>query len=132
MCQNVRSAIDVIKVQKRKTLTKEETLMLFTKVIEDSEKMGERMTNLEKEVQDVKQTVRDTRQEVSDMNKVVNHILKILEDRKKEKKKTFLEKLKEMPKYFWITLWIILIGLFSWLGVQLNIAGLGDIVNGVK
>ena len=130
MCQNVRSAIDVIKVQKRKTLTKEETLMLFTKVIEDSEKMGERMTNLEKEVQDVKQTVRDTRQEVSDMNKVVNHILKILEDRKKEKKKTLLEKLKEMPKYFWITLWIILIGLFSWLGVQLNIAGLGDIVKG--
>lgn len=130
MCQNVRSAIDVIKVQKRKTLTKEETLMLFTKVIEDSEKMGERMTNLEKEVQDVKQTVRDTRQEVSDMNRVVNHILKILEDKKKEKKKTFLEKLKEMPKYFWITLWIIIIGLFSWLGVQLNIAGIGDIIKG--
>lgn len=130
MCQNVRSAIDVIKVQKRKTLTKEETLMLFTKVIEDSEKMGERMTNLEKEVQDVKQTVRDTRQEVSDMNRVVNHILKILEEKKKEKKKTFLEKLKEMPKYFWITIWIILAGLFSWLGIQLNIAGIGEIVKG--
>ena len=130
MCQNVRSAIDVIKLQKRKTLTKEETLMLFTKVIEDSEKMGERMTNLEKEVQDVKQTVRDTRQEVSDMNKVVNHILKILEDKKKDKRKTFFEWLKEMPKYFWITIWIILIGLFSWLGVQLNFAGLGDIIKG--
>lgn len=130
MCQNVRSAIDVIKVQKRKTLTKEETLMLFTKVIEDSEKMGERMANFEKEIQDVKQAIRDTRQEVSDVNKVVNHILKILEEKKKEKKKTFLEKLKEMPKYFWITLWIIIIGLFSWLGVQLNIAGLGDIIKG--
>lgn len=124
MCQNVRSAIDVIKVQKRKTLTKEETLMLFTKVIEDSEKMGERLTNLEK-------TSQETKQEVSDIKADVKIIKKLLEDNnKREKKKTIWDRLREMPKYFWITIWIILAGIFGWLGVQLNIAGLGEIVKG--
>lgn len=123
MCQNVRSAIDVIKVQKRKTLTKEETLMLFTKVIEDSEKMGERMTNLER-------TVQETKQEVSDIKADVKSIKKMLEENKREKKKTIWDRLREMPKPFWITIWIILAGLFSWLGIQLNIAGLGEIVKG--
>lgn len=123
MCQNVRSAIDVIKVQKRKTLTKEETLMLFTKVIEDSEKMGERLTNLEK-------TSQETKQEVSDIKADVKIIKKLLEDNKREKKKTTWDRLREMPKYFWITIWIVLAGLFGWLGVQLNIAGLGEIVKG--
>lgn len=123
MCQNVRSAIDVIKVQKRKTLTKEETLMLFTKVIEDNEKMGERMTALESTVQDVKI-------EVAEVKSTVKTVLKLLEEMKKEKKKTIWDRLKEMPKPFWITIWIILTGLFGWLGVQLNIAGLGEIVKG--
>lgn len=98
--------------------------MLFTKVIEDSEKMGERLTNLEK-------TSQETKQEVSDIKADVKIIKKLLEDNnKREKKKTIWDRLREMPKYFWITIWIILIGLFSWLGVQLNIAGIGDIIKG--
>ena len=98
--------------------------MLFTKVIEDSEKMGERLTNLEK-------TSQETKQEVSDIKADVKIIKKLLEDNnKREKKKTTWDRLREMPKYFWITIWIVLAGLFGWLGVQLNIAGLGEIVKG--
>lgn len=50
MCDRAKTAVEVIKSQKRKTLTKEETLMLFQKVIEDQEKMGKRIESLETKV----------------------------------------------------------------------------------
>lgn len=123
MCEHVRTAIEVIQAQPRKTLTKGETLMLFQQVIGDNEKIGGRMTALENTVQDVKA-------EVADIKSDVKMIKKLLEDMKKEKKKGLFDKLKEMNRYFWITIWIVLLGIFSWMGVQFNIAGIGDILRG--
>ena len=120
MCEHTRTAIEVIQSQPRKTLTKGETLMLFQQVIGDNEKLGGRMTALENTVQDVKA-------EVAEVKSTVKTVLKLLEEMKKEKRKTFWDRIKEMPKYFWYTLWMIILGIFAYLGVQLNIAGLGDI-----
>ena len=94
--------------------------MLFQQVIGDNEKLGGRMTALENTVQDVKA-------EVAEVKSTVKTVLKLLEEMKKEKRKTFWDRIKEMPKYFWYTLWMIILGIFAYLGVQLNIAGLGDI-----
>lgn len=114
MCDKTKTAIEIIKAQKRKTLSKEETLMLFQEVIRDNEKMGERMTNLEKTVQEVKQ-------EVSDVKADVRSILLMLEEAKKEKKSSFWERiplLKEIPTWFWIILWTALIIFGGVLGVN--------------
>jgi len=133
MCEHTRTAIEVIQSQPRKTLTKAETLMLFQQVIGDNEKMGGRMTALENTVQDVRSEVADVKSEVAEVKSTVKIVLKILEEMKKEKdkkKKTFWDRMKEMPKYFWYTLWLLIIGGFGYLGVQLNIAGLGEIFKG--
>lgn len=54
MCERAKTALDVVKSQsKKKTLTRGETIMLFEKVIEDNEKMGNRMTNIEKRMDSV-------------------------------------------------------------------------------
>lgn len=105
MCDRVRTAIDVIKAQKRKTLTKEETLMLFQKVMEDSERMGERMTNLEKRMETI-----ETKMEAG---------FKDLRDLILKKEHSLLYKilLGENAKYFWITLIVILLLLGGLLGV---------------
>lgn len=58
MCHSTKTAIDVMKSQsKRATLTRSETIMLFEKVIEDNEKMGERMTSVEKRLSDVENKI---------------------------------------------------------------------------
>lgn len=105
MCDRVRTAIDVIKAQKRKTLTKEETLMLFQKVMEDSERMGERMTNLEKRMENI-----ETKMEAG---------FKDLRDLILKKERSLLYKilLGENAKYFWITVIVILLLLGGLLGV---------------
>lgn len=54
MCQHTKTAIDVMKSQSaKKTLSRSETIMLFEKVIEDNEKMGERMTSVENRLTDI-------------------------------------------------------------------------------
>lgn len=106
MCDKVRTAVEVIKTQKRKTLSKEETLMLFQKVIEDNSKMGERMTNLEKEVSALKEEMRAG---FADIKKLI------------ENKRGFWDKvplLKEIPTWFWIILWTIVLIFGALLGVN--------------
>ena len=114
MCDRTKTAIDVIKSRKRKTLNKEETLMLFEKVIEDNQKMGERMTNLEKEVSAVKEEMRHGFDEVNQrLHEVMNAI--------KNKEKTFWDRiplLKEIPTWFWIILWSVVLICGGLLGVS--------------
>lgn len=112
MCQNVRSAIDVIKVQNRKTLTKEETLMLFTKVIEDNEKIGKRMDSFD--------------DRLSQVEIKVDRVLAILE---KMEKPSLLERifLGEYSKYAWIFLIIFLLIIAALLGVPTT--GFNGILN---
>lgn len=47
MCERTKAAVDML-AQNKKTITKGEIVMVFRKVIEDSEKMGVRMTEIEK------------------------------------------------------------------------------------
>jgi len=99
MCDRTKTAIEVIKTQHRKTLTKEETLMLFEKVIEDNEKIAKRVESLEGKV-----------------DAGFAEIKELL-----TKKKSFWEKipiLKEIPLPVWLILWTIVTGLFCLLGVN--------------
>ena len=114
MCDKTRTAVEVIKAQKRKTLTKEETLMLFKEVIEDNEKMGEkitvmgeRMTNLEKRMESLE----------NKMDAGFADIKKLIED---SRRMTLFEKIMALSthKYFWITLIITLLIIGGILGVS--------------
>jgi len=107
MCDKVRTAIEVIKAQKRKTLSKEETLMLFNQVIKDNEKMGERMTNLEKRMENLE----------TKMDAGFSEIKKLIEER--TKRLSLFEKIMALSthKYFWITLIIVLLIVGGLLGV---------------
>lgn len=107
MCDKVRTAVEVIKTQRRKTLSKEETLMLFNQVIKDNEKMGERMTNLEKEVSLLKEEMRAGFADIKNF----------IEER--TRRMTLFEKIMALSthKYFWITLIIVLLIVGGLLGV---------------
>ena len=47
MCEKTKAVLDILETRK-KPLTKGEIMTVFKKVVEDSEKMGVRMTNIEK------------------------------------------------------------------------------------
>lgn len=99
MCDRTKTAIDVIKSQHRKTLTKEETLMLFEKVIEDNEKIVKRVESLEGKV-----------------DAGFAEIKELL-----TKKKNFWEKipiLKEIPLPVWLILWTVVLITGALLGVN--------------
>ena len=107
MCDKTRTAIEVIKTQRRKTLSKEETLMLFNQVIKDNEKMGERMTNIEKRMESIE----------NKMDAGFADIKKLIED---SRRMTLFEKIMALSthKYFWITLIITLLIIGGVLGVS--------------
>ena len=110
MCQSVRSAIDVIKAQSnRKTLTRTETIMLFEKVIEDSQKVGEKMTEFEQRIGNVenKLTVVD--------GKIDNLISNV--DRLLNKPSVFETKLAD-NKWFWISIIVLMLLIGSLLGAN--------------
>ena len=111
MCEKVRTAIEVIETQKNKrTLTKGEIVMLFQQVVSDLSKQGEKMTNLEKRMESLE----------SKMDAGFADIKKLIED-EREKKKTFwyrIPLLKEIPTWFWIILWTVVIITGALLGVS--------------
>lgn len=111
MCEKVRTAIEVIETQKNKrTLTKGEIVMLFQQVVSDLNKQGEKMTNLEKRMESLE----------SKMDAGFADIKKLIED-EREKKKTFWDRiplLKEIPTWFWIILWTVVIITGALLGVS--------------
>lgn len=114
MCDKVQTALEVIKTQKRKTLTKEETLMLFQQVVSDLSKQGEKMTNLEKEFVLLKE---ETRNGFDEVNSRLSEITELV----KNSKKSFWEKiplLKEIPTWLWIIIWTALIIVGGVLGVN--------------
>lgn len=125
MCDKVQTAIEVIRTQKRKTLNKEETLMLFTQVVSDLSKQGEKMTNLEKEVTSLKEEMRGGFDEVNQKLRDVTDLIRDL------KKPSLLQKivLGENSKYFWFTIIVALLILGGLLGVPATsfngILGLG-------
>lgn len=112
MCNNVRSAIDVIKTQSnRKTLTRGETIMLFEKVIEDSQKMGERMTELEHRVGNIESKLSVVDGKIDNLNANVDRLL--------NKESVFATKLAD-NKWFWISIIIFMLLLGSLFGANLD------------
>lgn len=110
MCDKVQTAIELIKSQKKRALTKEEIVVLFQQVASDLGKQGERMTNLEKEVSLIKE----------EMRAGFADIKKLIEDEIK-KKKTFWDRiplLGQIPTWFWIILWTVVIIIGALLGVS--------------
>lgn len=110
MCQNVRSAIDVIKTQSnRKTLNRQETIMLFEKVIEDSKQMGERMTELEHRVGNIESKLTVVDGKIDNLNANIDRLL--------NKQSIFATKLAD-NKWFWISIIIFMILVGSLLGAN--------------
>lgn len=106
MCDKVRTALEVIKTQKNKSLTKGEIVILFQQVVSDLSKQGEKMTNLEKEVSALKE----------EMRAGFADIKKLIEDKKSM---TLFEMIMALSthKYFWMTLIVFLLLLGALLGV---------------
>lgn len=106
MCDKVRTALEVIKTQKNKSLTKGEIVILFQQVVSDLSKQGEKMTNLEKEVSALKE----------EMRAGFADIKKLIEDKKTM---TLFEMIMALSthKYFWMTLIVFLLLLGGLLGV---------------
>lgn len=106
MCDKVRTALEVIKTQKNKSLTKGEIVILFQQVVSDLSKQGEKMTNLEKEVSALKE----------EMRAGFADIKKLIEDKKSM---TLFEMIMALSthKYFWMTLMVFLLLLGGLLGV---------------
>lgn len=110
MCQNVRSAIDVIKTQSnRKTLTRSETIMLFEKVIEDSKQMGERMTEIEHRVGNIETKLTVVDGKIDNLNANIDRLL--------NKPSIFATKLAD-NKWFWISIIIFMVLIGSLLGAN--------------
>jgi len=108
MCDKVQTALEVIKTQSKKTLTKGEIVMLFQQVVSDLNKQGEKMTSLEKRMESLE----------NKMDAGFAEIKKLIES---EKKPSFWEKvplLKEIPTWFWIILWTVVLIIGALLGVN--------------
>lgn len=114
MCENVQTALEVIKTQNKRTLTKGEIVVLFQQVVSDLSKQGEKMTNLEREVSLLKE---ETRQGFDEVNQRLHEVM----DAIKNKPKTFWDRiplLKDIPTWFWIIIWTALIIVGGVLGVN--------------
>lgn len=108
MCDKVQTALELIKTQKKRALTKEEIVVLFQQVAADLGKQGERMTNLEKRMESLE----------TKMDAGFAEIKKLIED---ERKPTFWERiplLGQIPTWFWIILWTIVLIIGGLLGVS--------------
>lgn len=108
MCDKVKTALEVIKTQKNKSLTKGEIVILFQQVVSDLSKQGEKMTNLEKEVSALK----------DEMRAGFADIKKLIEE--KSKRLTLFEKIMALSthKYFWLTIIVILLLVGGFFGVS--------------
>lgn len=114
MCDKVKTALEVIKTQKKRTLTKGEIVILFQQVVSDLSKQGEKMTNLEREVSLLKE---ETRQGFDEVNQRLHEVM----DAIKNKPKTFWDRiplLKDIPTWFWIIIWTVVIIIGALLGVS--------------
>ena len=113
MCEKVETALQMVK--QRKNLTKGEIVMVFQQVVYDLKSQGERMTNLEKEVSSLKE---ETRHGFDELNQRIHELTELI---KSEKKPTFWERiplLKEIPTWFWIILWSVVLIIGGLLGVS--------------
>ena len=114
MCNGVETALEVIKTQHKRTLTKGEIVVLFQQVVSDLSKQGEKMTNLEKELSALKE---ETRHGFDEVNQRLHDVMNAIQN----KPKSFWDRihlLKDIPTWFWIILWTVVIIIGALLGVS--------------
>ena len=114
MCNGVETALEVIKTQHKRTLTKGENVVLFQQVVSDLSKQGEKMTNLEKELSALKE---ETRHGFDEVNQRLHDVMNAIQN----KPKSFWDRiplLKDIPTWFWIILWTVVIIIGALLGVS--------------
>lgn len=124
MCERTKAAVDML-AQNKKTITKGEIVMVFRKVIEDSEKMGVRMTEIEKRMTSLEEK----------MDAGFNGLYSQFQELKnliEKKDLSLFEKIMALKdhKLFWVSIIISLLILGGLLGVPatdfkgiLNIGG---------
>lgn len=114
MCEKTKAVLDILETRK-KPLTKGEIMTVFKKVVEDSEKMGVRMTNIEKRMSSLEEK---TDNGFKSMSEQFDSIRKLIEE--KHRTPTFLETVVALKdhKMFWIFLIVFLLILGSLLGVK--------------
>ena len=107
MCEKVKTALEMVK--QHKSLTKGEIVMVFQQVVDDLNKQGERMTNIERRMESL---------EVK-MDAGFAELKKLIED----KKVGFWDKiplLKDIPNLAWILLIIICLLIGSVFGANVD------------
>lgn len=114
MCEKTKAVLDILETRK-KPLTKGEIMTVFKKVVEDSEKMGVRMTNIEKRMSSLEEK---TDNGFKSMSEQFDSIRKLIEE--KHRTPTLLETVVALKdhKMFWIFLIVSLLILGSLLGVK--------------
>lgn len=112
MCEQTRAALSAVKSLPRNGGLSKVSVMLIENIIKDNEKMGERMTEIEKRVGSLEHKV-DVG--FAGLSAQMEEIKKIIQN----KEPTFYEKLLSFKdyKYFWITLIIIVLLIGALLGV---------------
>ena len=107
MCENVKATLEILK-QKKSNLTKGEIVVVFQQVVNDLNKQGERMTNIERRMESLE----------AKMDAGFAEIKRLIEN---EQKATFWSKiplLKEIPLPVWLILWTVVTAIFCLLGVN--------------
>lgn len=123
MCEKTKAVLDILETRK-KPLTKGEIMTVFKKVVEDSEKMGVRMTNIEKRMSSLEEK---TDNGFKSMSEQFDSIRKLIEE--KHRTPTLLETVVALKdhKMFWVFLIVVLLILGSLLGVKTS--GFNGILN---
>lgn len=123
MCEKTKAVLDILET-KKKALTKGEIMTVFKKVVEDNEKMGERMTSVEKRLTSLEQK---TENGFKDMSDQFEKIKKLIEE--KHRTPTLLETIVQLKdhKMFWICIIVFLLLVGSLLGVKTS--GFNGILN---
>ena len=126
MYEGSQSVIELLEKQKKTALSKGEIVMVFKKIIEDSERMGERMQHFETRMDGLETRTTSIEAKVDTALTKIDKISEIVSRREP----TLFEKILALKdhKYFWFSIFLILGIMAGVLGVPLTsytgIAGL--------
>lgn len=114
MCEKTKAVLDVLETRK-KPLSKGEIMTVFKKVVEDNERMGARMTNIESRMTSLEEK---TENGFKDVRQQLDTIKSLIEE--KHRKPTLYEIIVALKdhKMFWIFLTVFCLIIGSLLGVQ--------------
>lgn len=116
MCQSTKTAIDILKSQKRKkTITKEEIIMVFEQVVKDSSANAEKVAQIEKDMSLVKTDIAVVKNDLTEIKDILKSKNKSVWDR--------VPLLKEIPALAWLLLIVIVGTIGAVLGANMEWIG---------